>query len=212
MADADKRLIPPGINDLSSQAFNELIDRLGTLDLTPLLIYIIDHVSSTALPCLADQFHIGGDEGWLLVSSDEERRSLIKMAIELHRYRGTPYAVESVLEKLNLTGRVTEWFDYGGEPYRFKVDIELLTRGMDETTVNLLYALVNKYKNVRSWLEELNIYLTTISPVPTVGPAILAGEEITVYPWAISEVLQSSKSYIAAGYQAVEKTTIYPLS
>ncbi len=53
---ADKRLIP--IKDENSLAFNELFDRFGTLDLTVLLIYLVDNVNSSALPHLAEQFHI----------------------------------------------------------------------------------------------------------------------------------------------------------
>ena len=89
---ADKRLIPPGIKDLNTETLNELIDRLGTLDLTPLLVYIIDHVDSSALPHLAWQFHI---EGWELAQTEQEKRNLIKRAIELHRYKGTLFGIKT---------------------------------------------------------------------------------------------------------------------
>ena len=89
---ADKRLIPPGIKDLNTETLNELIDRLGTLDLTPLLVYIIDHVDSSALPHLAWQFHI---EGWELAQTEQEKRIFIKRAIELHRYKGTLFGIKT---------------------------------------------------------------------------------------------------------------------
>jgi len=92
---ADKRLIPPGIKDLNTETLNELIDRLGTLDLTPLLVYIIDHVDSSALPHLAWQFHI---EGWELARTEQEKRNLIKKAIELHRYKGTLLGIKTACQ------------------------------------------------------------------------------------------------------------------
>lgn len=208
---ADERLIPAGIRDESTKAFNELIDRLGTIDLTPLLVYIIDNVDASALPHLAEQFHVMGDEGWKLAESDNERRQLIKNAIELHRYKGTKYALKKVLEILNLRGEILEWFDYGGEPYKFKVRVDLLTRGIDEETFNLLKGMILEYKNARSWLERLDVYLTNKSAIPVYVPEVLSGEEITVYPYNITELEQNESIYYGVGYQAVETTTIYPL-
>jgi len=54
---ADDRLIPDGIHDISAEGFNAIADRLGAIDLTPLLVYIIDQVDASALPHLARQFH-----------------------------------------------------------------------------------------------------------------------------------------------------------
>lgn len=50
--------IPPSINDSRSRALMELVERLGALDLTPMLVYRIDSVPASALPFLAWQFDI----------------------------------------------------------------------------------------------------------------------------------------------------------
>lgn len=157
---ADKRLIPDGIRDVSTEALNELIDRLGTLDLTPLLIYIIDQVNSSALPHLAEQFHVTGLEGWELARTDAEKRGLIKRAIELHRYKGTVRAIKDVLRVLGLEGVIREWFQYGGQPYHFKIEIATDNRELTADLRDKLIDLVTAYKNVRSRLEEvLLIYM-----------------------------------------------------
>jgi len=158
---ADKRLIPPGIKDLNTETLNELIDRLGTLDLTPLLIYIIDDVDSSALPHLAHQFHI---EGWDIAQTEQEKRNLIKRAIELHRYKGTPYAIKEVFQVLNLEAELYEWFDYNGDPYKFKIEITTTDRQITPELIQQLKELIEQYKNVRSWLEDLILtYLNKIS-------------------------------------------------
>ena len=51
------------------------------------------------------------------------RRELIKSAIELHRYKGTPWAVRRALELLGLRVDVQEWFDIGSAPYTFRVRV-----------------------------------------------------------------------------------------
>ncbi len=48
----------PSINDTRTQALLVLIERLGLLDLTTLLVYRIDSVVATAIPFLAWQFDI----------------------------------------------------------------------------------------------------------------------------------------------------------
>ena len=83
------RILQPSIQDRRGLALDTLIERISRLDLSALLVYAIDNVSASALPHLSDQFHVMGLEGWDLVSTDEERRSLIKTAIAYHRLKGT---------------------------------------------------------------------------------------------------------------------------
>ncbi|SMO74487.1 phage tail protein, P2 protein I family [Balnearium lithotrophicum] len=109
------------------------------------------------LDLLAWQFHV---EGYELARTIDEKRNLVKNSIELHRYKGTKYAVEKVLSTLNLGGKVKEWFEYGGNPYRFKIDLffeELIKHGITLTpqVQDRLIELINSYKNERSHLEEL---------------------------------------------------------
>ncbi|QEL57044.1 phage tail protein [Chromobacterium paludis] len=79
-----------------------LTERLTDIDLTPFLVYLLDNVDAKLLPQLAEQFHIGGDEGWTLAESDEARRALLHSANELHRYKGTPWAIREVIRRLGL--------------------------------------------------------------------------------------------------------------
>jgi len=148
---ADKRLIPPGIKDLNTETLNELIERLGTLDLTPLLVYIIDHVDSSALPHLAWQFHI---EGWDIAKTEQDKRNLIKRAIELHRYKGTKWAVINALSAAGYEADLKEWFEYQGNPYRFKA--YLLNKPIQsDKEYQALKAVIDEYKNERSWLDSV---------------------------------------------------------
>jgi len=134
----------------------------------------IDEIEDESLlDLLAWQFHV---EGYDLAKTVEEKRNLVKNAIELHRYKGTPYAVKKVLSTLNLGGVVREWFEYGGEPYRFKLDLffeELVKHGITLTpeVQEKLLDLINSYKNERSHLEELkfNVFFENEQKVGTSG-------------------------------------------
>jgi phage tail P2-like protein len=103
MAESLESLLPPPLlGDARFQALDQIASRLNEIDLSPLLVYLIDNVHASALPVLAEQFALMGEDGWSLAESDDARRALIKRAIELHRYKGTPWAVREVIRRLGF--------------------------------------------------------------------------------------------------------------
>jgi P2-related tail formation protein len=108
------------INDEFSKIFDEICEeRFAGLDLNCLLVTIIDNVPSDALPHLAEQYHVTGNEGWLQCRNDDEKRDLIKRAIEVHRYKGTKYALTKIFDMFGLQGRINEWFETGLRTFYF---------------------------------------------------------------------------------------------
>ncbi|WP_415843458.1 phage tail protein I, partial [Xenorhabdus thuongxuanensis] len=92
---------PPLESDISMRALGQLVSRFDDIDLTRLMVYLIDIVDISALYWLADQFSLLGD-GWELVESEDARRTLIKSAIELHRYKGTPWSIREVIRRFGF--------------------------------------------------------------------------------------------------------------
>jgi len=160
-----KEIAPPNLlNDPVIRALLEATDpelqKVKEQIINVIIYPRIDEIEDEELlDLLAWQFHV---EGYELAKTVEEKRNLVKNAIELHRYKGTKYAVEKVLSTLNLGGKVKEWFEYGGEPYRFKVDLGIKNKEITPELHQKLLELINKYKNERSWLEEVLLsYLAT---------------------------------------------------
>ncbi|MEB7937389.1 MULTISPECIES: phage tail protein I [Escherichia] len=208
----DKLLPPPPLasDERFSILANIAAERFAQLDLTALMVYLVDLVDASALPTLAEQFHVQGLEGWLFTTDEREKRELIKQAIELHKYKGTIWAVRQVLEILSLPGTISEWFEYGGKAYFFKVDIELVDKGMDENLFNNLVELIHEYKNTRSKLEALIVWIINQSAIPVIGCALYGGELTTVLPFQIREVQQNTSIYYGTGQWSLEITSIYP--
>lgn len=100
MADAVPNLLA---RDSRFGPLSTLTERIQGLDVSKLLVYLIDLVDADALPHLADQFHVMGLEGWNAALTEESRRALIQSAIELHRHKGTPWALKRALAPLGLT-------------------------------------------------------------------------------------------------------------
>lgn len=59
--------------------------------------------------------------------SEGEARRLILNAIEIHRYAGTLYAVKKALQVCFSEYEIKEWFDFGGKPFTFKLEVTIGT-------------------------------------------------------------------------------------
>lgn len=212
-----KDLIPASIaiDSQVKSATLALDDQLADINshlIQTIILPRVDELSEEVLDLLLWEFHITLDEGVGLAVSVEEKRDLVKRAVEIHCLKGTKAALLRIFEMLSMRGVISEWYEYGGEPYKFKVEIlELSERGLDEQTYVLLERLIDEYKNVRSWLDELNVYLTVRGVVPKVAMASLFGEEITVYPYNVTEVESAVFWRWGIGAQVVETVTVYPL-
>lgn len=155
-------------------AFDALAEnRFDTLDLTPLLIYMIDTVPAAALPFLATQFDVTGFKGWFLATTEQDQRNLIKKAVELHRYKGTPYAIKEALKSVGFGGAsilegtnhlYNGYWSYDGEftfgsvlwP-NFSITYDLgADKGLSTLSVFQMGELVKVYKNERSRLVEIS--------------------------------------------------------
>ncbi len=189
--------------ELEGKNFKEVSAKLPYL-----FVYKLENLSNKELEELAWQFDISKVE-WELATDREQKEELIKNNILLKAKRGTPWAVKRVLELLGLEGQIKEWFEYGGQPYRFKVDINLKYQGLQSDTYDKLLNLIEEYKNLRSKLEVLNIYLTSQFKQNR-ATACLSGHDMTVYPYQVKEIQTNFGDCRAIGYQAVHTTTVYP--
>jgi len=185
------------VEKLLKELFEELLEKTNGVVLYPL----IDQIENEeVLDLLAHQFHI---EGWELAKSLEDKRRLIKSAIELHRYKGTPYAIKKVLEALGLEGQVKEWFEYGEKPYRFKVYVSSIP---SEELWQKLIHLINEYKNERSWLDAIGIHSESRSTI-YIGTALKTGKHYTI-GLRISPKVEPLNLYTAGVLRVGKKTTI----
>lgn len=164
--DRDDLLQPSLQGDVRMEALARLAARISALPVSTPLVNLFDLVDASALPALGEQFHILGVEGWNLAGTEAARRSLLKNAVELHRHKGTPWSIRYALETtLHIKTTITEWPQYGGKPYFFRVRLDVSDAGLDETGVTDAMRLIFDYKNVRSWLDCLETVTTRPLPV-----------------------------------------------
>ena len=168
-------------------AIHDIIrDRLNDIPIEAVLIYIIDYVDADALPVLAEQFNVTGYKGYFIATTEAERRTIIKSAIDLQRWKGTPWSIKEALRafgygsvtieegtglgiKYNGTYTHNGSQTYGGSYHWANFDVILnaadYPSGLDAADTESIYQIINEYKNVRSNLRELRIEATLTEPL-----------------------------------------------
>lgn len=111
----------------------------------------------------------------------EQKKKLVDEADEWHKRKGTPWAVEQVVSIIFQNAKVQEWFEYGGDPFRFRIETEQVFSSSDDLT--RLLKLVDATKNKRSRLEEITIKRNVTGS--TYFGGIFSGYQVTeIYPEA----------------------------
>lgn len=151
------RLIPAFMrDDRNAKAFayavNSKIAEVSQAIVHAKIYSRIDSLSEEVLDELAWQFNIVEYRNEYDISV---KRELIKGCMQLHYKRGTVAAVEDAVKKIFGDATVEEWFDYGGNPYHFKVRTSNI--GATDEMVQEVARVVKETQNVRSYLEEVII-------------------------------------------------------
>lgn len=110
----------------------------------------IDELPESVLDALAYDLHVD----WYNYNHPvEAKRAVIRDSVKVHMRLGTKYAVETALGSLYPESKVEEWFQYGGQPYYFRIILDV-THSQVTATYSQIIKAVNLYKSLRSKLEE----------------------------------------------------------
>ncbi len=88
----------------------------------------------------------------------ETKRSLVRNTLIWYMSAGTPAAVEELVATVFGEGSVSEWYEYGGAPYTFKIKTNAV---MMADEIEYFTKLIKRVKNTRSHLEAIEFNRTT---------------------------------------------------
>jgi phage tail P2-like protein len=108
----------------------------------------------------------------------DAKRDLIAKALYWHSVKGTPHAIERVVAIVFGEGTVEEWFDYGGEPFHFRVRASG-GRFPDSTKYDLLMRMIRIVKRASAVLESITIEQSGDLPL-SFGGKLQIGETVTL--------------------------------
>lgn len=169
----------------------------------PALISRIDELDSDTIDSLAWQWHVDFyDEDLSL----EVRRELVKKSIDYHRHMGTNYAVDGVIKTCFQNAEIQENWEYGGNPYCFKVII--IHAGIpDEDELGRIVQAINSVKNTRSSLDGLGFQ--RIIPLTRYrGCAVSAMRSYIIGPPQSKDTVITTKKYRGIAVQTYKEVII----
>lgn len=123
MANAMTLPLPPALaNDARFKVLGQIALEAFQIDLTPLMVYLVDAVDVSVLPFLAEQFSLIGD-GWEFAPTEAAQRAMLRAAIEIHQHKGTPWSIKQMLaligypnsELVEYRDYYQQWTDVGGK-------------------------------------------------------------------------------------------------
>lgn len=127
-----------------------------TEEISRLNIYTcIDQLPEALLDILAWDFKVDWWDGNYTL---EEKRQTLKDSWHVHRTMGTKAAVLRAISAIYPDTKILEWWEYGGEPYHFRILINSTFENVDPAKHQRVMERVDYYKPLRSILDETEYY------------------------------------------------------
>jgi len=149
-------------------------------DISQIMIYSkIESLPEDVLDILAYDFKV---DWWDYNYTLEEKRQTLKDSWNVHRSLGTKGAVEKAISAIYPETKVSEWFEYNGEPYYFKLLIDIAYENINPEKHQRVLEKVEYYKNLRSRLDGIEYVYVPVGYCEIYGAVAMAGMglEITV--------------------------------
>ena len=156
-----------------AEALSELL-AARPAEIERLRIYpAIDTLEEPLLDILARDFKV---DWWDPEYSLEEKRRTLKDSWRVHRLLGTRAAVETAISAIYPHTQVLEWFEYGGEPYHFRLDISITNDSIDSEKQRRVLERMNFYKSLRSHNDGVTYF---VEAEPAVVKAVASAPGLT---------------------------------
>lgn len=164
----------------------------------------IDNLSEAELDELAWELNIL----WYEVDADiTVKRDVIKNSDKVYQHLGTKWAVENVVTSYFGNGCIKEWYEYDGEPGRFRVHSSnpVITGKKLSSFLNLL----NKVKRASAKLEAVYIDLESQGAI-TYGICSEMSGKMDVWPLVAREIKTAGKAAVSSVLTYHSTMEIFP--
>lgn len=145
----------------------------------------IDNIQENMLDMLALEINTPYyDEGFEI----EKKRELVKNTLQWHKKVGTLAAVEELVKTVFGECRVQEWYQYGGEPYTFRVHVVIGNSGLTEDADREIIRSIQFCKNVRSHCAGICYSLGAEKGTVKTGAVQKLGCSIKIKPYLVKSI------------------------
>lgn len=148
------------LNDILPQSFASQQENAVLVEsITEMFRYILEQtdvldpsnpIPEMLLDIIAKEEHVDYYDDRL---SADQKRALIRSSWSVHRRKGTAQAIEDVVSIILDKAKIVEWFEYGGDPYHFRIEIDGPIRS--ERDLPSAFRAVEKNKRKSTRLESI---------------------------------------------------------
>ena len=149
-------------------------------EIEQLRIYpVIDRLDARLLDILAYDFKV---DWWDADYSLEEKRRTLKDSWRVHKLLGTKAAVEMAISAIYPRTTVLEWWEYGGEPYHFRLDINITNDSIDSVKQRRVMERLEYYKSLRSHNDGVTYFVEAAPAIAKAVTTVAAMQETAHVP------------------------------
>lgn len=194
----------PKMKAFATAITKELLEVSGNIE--NVLIYSrIDKLPEELLDILAYDLHCDWYDCKYPI---ETKRKILKRNGEIHKKLGTKYAVEKALQDVYSEAEVKEWFEYGGQPYCFKITVNVGNTGINENTAQEIEEKMKFYKNLRSHCDGIFYNMSASQANITAVARILCSGSMRVKPLLKTDISNTAKAQTLAGISELNEIKV----
>ena len=206
-----RTFLPPNLledkeNSILIEVMDRQIAKLYDAMMNCMIMARVDKLDHDTLDLLATQYDTPFYSQELALA---QKRELIKNTISIHKQNGTVGAVESALKSIFNTGTISEWHEYEGSPYHFKIKLDGNKFSLSKNHAKQIETIVKKTKNIRSRLEKVEISVDHHTQA-YIGAIARVGKITTITPsnQVTINVSNENNIYVGTYVRTVKKITI----
>ncbi len=192
-------LLPPNLQDVQTRAlgaawdkaFRKLVNYAERVSMTFAFVMELDEEMADHL-CLSLDI-----KGYKADLSLQKKRLLIRSALLNYSRMGTKAALEDAVGIIHGGTTVQENWEYGGQPYFFRVAVDAGQEKVAENPVGRLLDTIMEYKNARSWLQGITVDVIEPGSVYT-GALPEMGTMLVIDPYRPREMVTDGKAIYQA--------------
>lgn len=157
------------------------------------------------LPWLAWAYSVDQwEDSW----PESVKRQVVNDAFDIHRFKGTPYAVHRALNSLGINTKILEWWEQGGsqQPGTVQIDALVSDAGIDLNTLLMISSAIANSK--RGVIHHAIRTMASSNGASTISCASMSASIATISYYTLSELTSNGCVYVSAGNLIVNIITV----
>ncbi|MEN3968648.1 phage tail protein I [Acinetobacter sp. BWR-L5] len=198
-------LLPPNSTTLERHVCHAASNAIE-LEVNIKSIATLKNLPNDFLPLIAWQNSV---DRWNRNWSEEQKIAQIKASFEIHKYKGTNYALRKIVEAFGYNVTIYEWWQEVpiSEPGTFQILIDTNNQVLTEQGLKVLLQLIDDAKPLTRHCKNIQINVQPSIANYHALAACYSGDETTIYPEI--PVISILPSIFWAFYEH-QTTEIYP--